>query len=43
MLEEVLSGITIYWQLIFVVFLILVVLYAPGGLDGLIGRLERRR
>ena len=43
MLEEVLSGITIYWQLIFGVLLILVVLYAPGGLDGLIGRLERRR
>ncbi|MEE8333050.1 MAG: branched-chain amino acid ABC transporter permease [Alphaproteobacteria bacterium] len=33
-LEEVLSGITEYWQLIFGPFLILVVLFARGGLLG---------
>ncbi len=34
LLEEVLSGITEYWQLIFGPFLILVVLFARGGLLG---------
>ncbi len=37
LLEEVLSGITIYWQLIFGLFLIAVVLFARGGIDGLLG------
>jgi len=35
-LEEVLSGITEYWQLIFGPFLILVVLFARGGLLGVL-------
>ncbi len=40
LLEEVLSGITIYWQLIFGLFLIAVVLFARGGIDGLLGSRE---
>jgi branched-chain amino acid transport system permease protein len=39
LLEELLSGVTEYWQLIFGPFLILVVLFARGGL---LGFLERR-
>lgn len=35
-IEETLSGITIYWQLIFGILLILVVLFAPGGISQLI-------
>ena len=41
LLEEVLSGITIYWHLIFGVMLILVVLFVRGGIDGLLARGER--
>ncbi len=41
LLEEVLSGITIYWQLIFGLFLIAVVLFARGGIDGALGARER--
>ncbi len=37
LLEEVLSGITLYWQLIFGLFLIAVVLFVRGGIDGLLG------
>jgi len=37
LLEEILSGITVYWHLIFGIFLILVVLFARGGIDGLLG------
>ena len=40
LLEELLSGWTIYWQLPFGLLLILVVLFARGGLAGL---LEGRR
>ena len=40
--EELLSGITVYWQLIFGIFLILVVLFGKGGLTGLIDRLDRK-
>lgn len=40
LLEEMLSGVTEYWQLIFGPFLILVVLFARGGL---LGFLERKR
>jgi branched-chain amino acid transport system permease protein len=36
--EELLSGITVYWQLIFGLLLIAVVLFVRGGLDGLIGK-----
>jgi branched-chain amino acid transport system permease protein len=41
-LEEVLSGITIYWQLIFGPILILFVLFVRGGLDGLLRSLDER-
>ena len=37
LLEEFLSAFTIYWQLIFGILLILIVLYARGGIDGLLG------
>ena len=37
-LEELLSALTIYWHLIFGPFLILVVLFARGGIDGLLDR-----
>ena len=37
LLEEFLSAFTIYWQLIFGVLLILIVLFARGGIDGLLG------
>jgi len=40
LLEEALSGVTEYWQLIFGPFLILVVLFARGGL---LGFLEKRQ
>ena len=44
-LEEVLSGITEYWQIILGPLLLLVVLFARGGIDGLIakGTKEARR
>ena len=35
-LEELLSGITIYWQVLFGALLILVVLFARGGIEGLL-------
>ncbi len=38
MLSEVLSTITIHWHIVFGPFLILVVLFARGGIDGLLGR-----
>ena len=41
-IEEWLSGITVYWQLLFGIFLILVVLFGKGGLSGLIARLDRK-
>jgi branched-chain amino acid transport system permease protein len=37
-LSEVLAGITNHWHLIFGPFLVLVVLYARGGIDGLFSR-----
>ncbi|MCH9671098.1 MAG: branched-chain amino acid ABC transporter permease [Gammaproteobacteria bacterium] len=43
LLEEWLSGITLYWQLIFGPFLILVVLFVRGGLFGLLTRMGDRR
>ncbi|HVZ54381.1 MAG TPA: branched-chain amino acid ABC transporter permease [Pseudolabrys sp.] len=36
-LEEVLSGITEYWQIILGPLLLLVVLFARGGIDGMLG------
>jgi branched-chain amino acid transport system permease protein len=38
----VLSSITIYWHLIFGILLILVVLFAPGGISGQIKRWEAK-
>jgi branched-chain amino acid transport system permease protein len=35
-LEEVLSGVTVYWQIIFGPLLLLVVLFARGGIDGML-------
>jgi branched-chain amino acid transport system permease protein len=40
-LEEVLSGITEYWQIILGPLLLLVVLFARGGIDGLLGKARR--
>ena len=37
-LEEALSGITEYWQIMLGPLLLLVVLFARGGIDGLFGR-----
>ena len=42
LLEELLSGVTEYWQLIFGPFLILVVLFARGGLLGFFANKEQR-
>jgi branched-chain amino acid transport system permease protein len=39
-LEEVLSGITEYWQIIIGPLLLLVVLFGRGGIDGWLGRLR---
>ncbi len=41
LLEEWLSGITIYWQLIFGLLLIAMVLFAKGGIHGVLSRLDR--
>ena len=40
-LEEVLSGITEYWQIILGPLLLLVVLFARGGIDGLLKKVAR--
>lgn len=40
-LEELLSALTIYWQLLFGALLILVVLFARGGIDSLLGARSR--
>ena len=42
LLAEILSSITVHWQLIFGPFLILVVLFGRGGILGLFGRLQPR-
>ena len=42
LLEEILSGFWLYWQLIFGIFLILVVLFAKGGVDSWFGRTPER-
>jgi branched-chain amino acid transport system permease protein len=41
-LEETLSGITEYWQIILGPLLLLVVLFARGGIDGLLRSLEEK-
>ncbi|MFA6264574.1 MAG: branched-chain amino acid ABC transporter permease [Pseudolabrys sp.] len=41
-LEEVLSGFTEYWQIILGPLLLLVVLFARGGIDGLLSALDGR-
>jgi branched-chain amino acid transport system permease protein len=40
LLEEALSGITEYWQIILGPLLLLVVLFARGGIDGLLGKVR---
>ena len=42
-LEEVLSGITEYWQIILGPLLLLVVLFARGGIDGLLSMVRQDR
>lgn len=42
-LEEVLSGATVYWPIILGAILIAVVLFARGGLEGALAMLERRK
>jgi branched-chain amino acid transport system permease protein len=42
MLEEALSGITEYWQIILGPLLLLVVLFARGGIDGLLAQLSAK-
>jgi branched-chain amino acid transport system permease protein len=42
-LEEVLSGFTEYWQIILGPLLVLVVLFARGGIDGLLRSLSREK
>ncbi len=43
LLEEFLSGITVYWHLIFGLMLIALVLFGKGGLHGLLTRMEGRK
>ena len=42
LLEEVLGGLTENWKLIFGPMLVLIVLFAHGGLIGLVGSLRRK-
>lgn len=42
LLEEILSSFTVYWQLPFGIILILVVMFARGGIDGFLRRRENR-
>jgi len=41
LLEEALSQVTEYWALIMGPMLLLIVLFARGGIDGMLGRLRR--
>ena len=43
LLEEFLSGVTEHWQIVFGPLLILVVIFARGGIAGAVRALERRR
>ena len=43
LLEEMLSGATIYWPLILGAILVAVVLFARGGIEGVIAALERKK
>jgi branched-chain amino acid transport system permease protein len=42
LLEEALSGITEYWQIILGPLLLLVVLFARGGIDGLLSKMRAK-
>lgn len=42
LLEEFLSGITIYWHLLFGLLLIALVMFGKGGLHGLLMRIDRK-
>jgi branched-chain amino acid transport system permease protein len=41
LLEEALSGITEYWQIVLGPIFLLVVLFARGGIDGLLAGVRR--
>ena len=41
-IEEIISSFTIYWKLYFGLFLVLVVLFGKGGLNGWIDRIGGR-
>ena len=41
LLEEVLSGVTEYWQIVMGPLLLAVVLFARGGIDGMLASLRR--
>ena len=41
LMEELLSGITEYWQLIFGPMLVLIVIFARGGIEGMLAALDR--
>ncbi|MCP4295851.1 MAG: branched-chain amino acid ABC transporter permease [Proteobacteria bacterium] len=41
-LEEILSGITIYWPIMFGLILIFIVLFAKGGLEGLMQKFNKK-
>jgi branched-chain amino acid transport system permease protein len=43
LLEEFLSAITVYWHLIFGLLLVALVLYAKGGIHGLLSLFDARR
>ncbi len=42
LLEEILSAVTIYWPIIFGLLLIFIVLFAKGGLEGMLQKLIRK-
>lgn len=42
-LEEILSRITIYWPIIFGIILITVVLFAKGGMEGILQKFNKKR
>lgn len=43
LLEEFMSGLTVYWHLPFGILLILAVMFLPGGISGFLARIEARK